>query len=251
MYLAYFDESGDSGLTNSPTNWFVLACVLVRDDDWETTIDRLVALRRRLRDNYRFPVRPEIKAQHVRRGTGVFRGLGMLREERWRVFREEMLRGEVLLQTVRAFGVAIGKGWAQSAMRDPREAAWVFGLTRLHRYCQALGERAIVFQDEGHLHLVRRLVRRMRRHQSVPSYLGGPARSFPTNRLVEDPNERDSRQSYLIQLADWNAYAAHRYREVAPLPQIPDCLWDELDDILVEEVSGLAGGPKGIVKYPK
>jgi hypothetical protein len=37
MYLAYFDESGDSGLVGSPTKFFVLSCVLVHQDDWLAT----------------------------------------------------------------------------------------------------------------------------------------------------------------------------------------------------------------------
>jgi len=34
MYLAYLDESGDTGLVNSPTAYFVLSCVLVHESNW-------------------------------------------------------------------------------------------------------------------------------------------------------------------------------------------------------------------------
>lgn len=34
MHLAYFDESGDSGVTDSPTRFFVLLCVFVHQDVW-------------------------------------------------------------------------------------------------------------------------------------------------------------------------------------------------------------------------
>ena len=55
MWLAYFDESGDSGhpaLVNTPTRFFVLAAVVLPQDVWLPTLDRLIVLRRSLRDRY-------------------------------------------------------------------------------------------------------------------------------------------------------------------------------------------------------
>jgi len=46
MYLAYFDESGDSGLKNSPTQWFVLSCVLIHQARWMESLNQLVKARR-------------------------------------------------------------------------------------------------------------------------------------------------------------------------------------------------------------
>src|SRR5437764_2611291 len=61
MFLAYFDESGDAGVVNSPTQFFVLACILVPETDWLAYLDKLVALRRRLRQRYSVKTRPELK----------------------------------------------------------------------------------------------------------------------------------------------------------------------------------------------
>ena len=46
MYLTYFDESGDTGVVNSPTTWFVLNAVLVHETAWLETNEALVRLRR-------------------------------------------------------------------------------------------------------------------------------------------------------------------------------------------------------------
>lgn len=52
MYICYFDESGDAGVASAtlhpPTNWFVLACVLMQDRDWLDILNELVALRKKL-----------------------------------------------------------------------------------------------------------------------------------------------------------------------------------------------------------
>ena len=49
MYLMYVDESGDTGLANSPTRYFVLSGIVVHESRWREFINALVAFRRTLR----------------------------------------------------------------------------------------------------------------------------------------------------------------------------------------------------------
>ena len=73
VYICYFDESGDPGVPsstlNSPTNWFVLGCVLMRDTDWRDALDATIDLRRTLKTKYGLPVRGELKGSHFLSGT--------------------------------------------------------------------------------------------------------------------------------------------------------------------------------------
>ena len=75
MYLAYFDESGDAGLVNSPTKFFVLSCALVHERDWLKTLDGLIEMRRRMRQQHGISPRPEIKSTHIRRSQGPLKPL--------------------------------------------------------------------------------------------------------------------------------------------------------------------------------
>jgi hypothetical protein len=61
MYLAYFDESGDAGLVNSLTRFFVLSCALVHEKRWLETLDGLVKMRAKMREQHGISPRPEIK----------------------------------------------------------------------------------------------------------------------------------------------------------------------------------------------
>jgi len=72
MYIAYIDESGDIGLVNSPTRYFVLACVLVHDSEWLNTLNQLIELRRYLRNTYGINTRTELKANDFVRGHGAW-----------------------------------------------------------------------------------------------------------------------------------------------------------------------------------
>jgi Protein of unknown function (DUF3800) len=52
MYLMYVDESGDTGLGRSPTNYFALSGIIVHESRWREFINQLIAFRKTLRAVY-------------------------------------------------------------------------------------------------------------------------------------------------------------------------------------------------------
>jgi hypothetical protein len=62
MYIMYADESGDSGLTKSPTRYFVLTGLVVHEANWHEMLDRLVAFRKRVRAKFGLLLAQEIHA---------------------------------------------------------------------------------------------------------------------------------------------------------------------------------------------
>lgn len=142
MYFAYFDESGDSGVgSGSPTRFFVLACVLVPALSWESTLNRLIDLRRWLRDEYGVPVRPELKALDFVKGRGGFTGSRVDRRERLAVY-AQCLRRVATIPDVKVFAIAIEKQGAAEAGWEPRTAAWTFALQRVDRFCRSRDDQA-------------------------------------------------------------------------------------------------------------
>jgi hypothetical protein len=253
MYLAYFDESGDSGhpaLVATPTRFFILSAVILHQDAWLPVLDRLIALRRDLRDRFRIPPRPEIKSQHIRSGRGVFRSLAMEEVDRLTLYRELMQFQERQLPEARCFCIAVAKARILKHQTDIREVAWMYALQRLDHMCKDDGDKALIFPDEGHGQFIRKLLRRLRRHHEISGHFGGRLR-IPTERLVEDPNDRRSHDSYLVQLADWNALACHRSRYIDPRPGMPNDLWDLMPGRHFVQVNELTGGPPGIVLWPR
>jgi hypothetical protein len=249
-HLAYFDESGDTGLVNSPTRFFVLACVLIPEAEWLTCLDALVALRSELKASLGIPTRPELKSTDLRRGRGPLLELKLSPDRRMRLFRGLMGRQSTMLPALRTFAIAIHKGDCAARRRDPRETAWQFALQRVDRFCRAADSRALLFPDEGHGPFIKRLTRRLRRFQNIPGAFGGRL-SVPIRRVIEDPNDRQSHDSYFIQLADWNAYAAHRSAYIAPTAGVPKDLWDALGASRLLDVNAVRGGPPGIVTWPQ
>jgi hypothetical protein len=58
----YVDESGDAGMVNSPTRYFVLTGIVLHELRWAPYLDQLISFRQRMRDAFGFRVREEFHA---------------------------------------------------------------------------------------------------------------------------------------------------------------------------------------------
>lgn len=252
MRLAFVDESGDPGATGSFS--YSLACLLVREEDWLPVLDQMIELRRFLRDRFGVPVRMELKANTVIRGSGPLRRLDLNAAERRRIFRLHLRIQDRL--PVRTFSVVIDKPhhFAVPQPSSPEHRAWEYLLQRLERESNSSGDRMLIFHDQGNDALIRRLARQRRRYAVVSKKFGPGTFNVPFTQLVEDPVPRDSRQSYLLQLADFAAYSA--FRKVYPptggptgITRVaaPDC-WDLIGASRHIQVSGRRDD--GIVWWP-
>lgn len=248
MYFAYFDESGDSGFTNSPTDTFTLACVLLHDSDWLNALDQTVAFRRFLKQKFGIPPRVELKATGLIHNKGEFRKIGLSFQARMAVY-EAAMRFQRKLGLVKVFSVVVVKSRIQKQQgTDVREVAWRYAIQRLERFGTAQKDNIMVVPDDGHGEFIRKKIRGMRRFSKVPSAYGNAALERNATNIVEDPVNRNSKESFFTQFADLNAYAA--FRMAFPGNTFDGKVWEKLGDARVAEVSMLSGGPQGIVIWP-
>ena len=252
MYLVYFDESGDTGVGNSPTTWFVIGAVLVHETVWTVTLDALVTIRRRLRETLGISPREELKAGHFQSGRGPFFHLNMTHRQRMSLYSDLMYFQSKL--PIECFAVAVHKPSLVQMRMDVRATAWTIGLQVLQRHLVLQDERAVLFPDEGNGRFFRRLVRRLRPQWSLSQYGIASSQFGSLRRILEDPSDRRSHDSYFVPLADMNAYAAHRSATIDPRDGVPAHLWSHLRghsrDIRVSDLGPWASGIPGIVKYP-
>ena len=62
MYLMYVDESGDSGLANSPIRYFTLTGMVIHELRWHEALQNIIAFRQRMRTRFGLLMREEIHA---------------------------------------------------------------------------------------------------------------------------------------------------------------------------------------------
>ncbi len=247
MFFAYFDESGDTGMANSPTATFALSAILVDDTDWLSALDQTIAFRRYLRDNFRIGPRAELKAAWLIHNKGDIRASGLTYPARLAAYRAAM-RFQRKAGVFRVFTVLIVKTRITKLPADVREIAWRYAIQRLERFGTSAKDNLHILPDEGHGEFIRKKIRLMRRFNRVPSAYGGSTLERNAENIVEDSSDRRSSESYFVQLADLNAYAA--YRKVFPANTFGEGIWDELGAARILEVNSLRGGPAGIVVWP-
>jgi len=218
MYLMYVDESGDAGLQNSPTRYFVLTGMIVHELKWNETVDRLITFRKRMRAAFGLQLREEIHA-----GTMLTRPASLVRIKRndrltiIRLFLDELSQ----MPHLNFINVRIDKQ-GKPATYDPFERAWE---ALIQRFENTLGYRnfpspkntrdmGTIFCDESDEGALRRLYRRMRVFNPVSSAswsIFSGYRQLPIGKVIEDPTIRQSHNSYFIQAADVAAFAAYQW----------------------------------------
>lgn len=216
MYLMYVDESGDVGLQNSPSRYFVLTGLVVHELRWSPYLDQIIAFRRRMRDQYGLYMREEIHAAAMINDPG-----DMVRIKRYnrlaiiRAFANELAQ----MSDLNVINVVIDKD-GKLPTYDVFEKAWQaliqrFENTISHRNFRGPNnsdERGLIIPDNTEGERLLRIIRRMRRYNPVPSKAGiGGYRNLQLQVVIEDPWLKDSGDSLFIQAVDLCAFLLYQY----------------------------------------
>ncbi|HXA18875.1 MAG TPA: DUF3800 domain-containing protein [Thermoanaerobaculia bacterium] len=219
MYIMYVDESGDTGVSKSPTKHFALSSMIIHELRWEATLQQLIEFRRRIRDKYGLKVAEEIHASAMISKPGPLARIS--RNDRLsilRAFLDEITR----LPDVNSINVVIDK-----RSTDTSDAIFDRGWrTLIQRFENTLSkrnfpgpanpdERGLIICDQTDSRL-NRLLRRMRRYNPVPNQetFGPGYRDLRLKYIVEDPVHRNSKDTYFLQAVDTIAFFL--YQAVAP-----------------------------------
>lgn len=212
----YVDESGDSGLVGSPTDFFALSGIVVHERQWRPFLDALLNFKKTMRSVYGLPVRAEIHASDFIKSK-VF---GMARHNRLAILRnalDELAKTPGIMIT----NVIVDKR-TKAAPYDVFSSAW---RTLFQRFENTLvhgnfpggfrDDYGIIFTDATAGLKLLRITRRMSVYNPVPNdpRFGGGYRNMPIVKIIEDPHGQDSAESMAIQMADVCAYFLHqRYK---------------------------------------
>ena len=229
MYLAYVDESGNIGLGAKGTKTFTLACVIVDTAKWVETFEALLRYRRYLKRKYGLPMRAEVKANYLLGNRQSFAELGLSEGARRKIYRQFLSLQQTL--GLICFAIVIRKDLMVDGGIGCREKAWEFLFQRLERFTTNEKAEMILMYDEGEGEIVRAIARKARRAGLVSSMYGAGYLKRPASLIFDNAVPKKSHQSYFIQLADLNAYAAFRRLYPPPLKVlqiVPTDTWDAL-----------------------
>lgn len=210
MYFLYVDESGDIGLNNSPTRYFVLSGLVVHEIKWHDTLEAIIDFRKYLKNAYGLKLREEIHSTDFIHSPG---DLSRIHKSiRLKILRE-VIDFQTKLPHISILNIVVDKQ-GKTSDSDIFNIAWMTLIQRFHNTIdyknfpgpQNPQDYGILITDQTDEPKLRLLARKMRRYNYVPSKFDSEAREIPVTTIVEDPIHRNSMHSYLIQLTDVNAF---------------------------------------------
>ena len=81
-YIAYFDETGDDGITTKSSSEFVLSSIYMPSEKWQENYDKFKTFRKELRKWTGLNVLEEIHTMHFLRDRGPYKNFGWSREQK-------------------------------------------------------------------------------------------------------------------------------------------------------------------------
>ncbi len=213
----FADESGDTGLEQSPTRYFLLCALVLHELEWKKCLVELVEFRRELRRDYGLKLRHEIHAREFINKPGA---LAIIPKYK----RLEILRkfADKIAQ-IRAFSLISVVVDKQSKRLDYNvfENAWQALVQRFENTISLKNFPSLVNSsdcgllscDNTDAPKLTSLIRKMRHYNPIPNnnFHGPGYRNITLNFLIEDPIFRDSAHSFLIQCADLCAYLLQQH----------------------------------------
>lgn len=209
MYLMYVDETGDTGLTASPTRYFGLSGIVVHESEWRRFISELIAFKKNMASVYNLPIRAELHASEL---------INKNKHQLEKHIRLAILRNTLdelaKFDFISITNVVVDKE-GKPEDYDVFNMAW---MTLFQRFENTLvygnfpggfrNDHGLVITDATSGEKLSRLVRRMAVHNFIPNQgqFGQGAINRPVVRIIEDPYGKDSRSTLPIQMADVCAY---------------------------------------------
>lgn len=258
--IVYCDETGDDGLEGSSSEAFILTSVYMPSYTWQVNFNCVKALRQKLHDEYGFHIDQEMHTKNFLTDKNPYRAYEWNHEQKIAILKQYV---EVICSLkLKAINVVIDKKAITTPNYNVLKNALTYTIQRIEN--DSKGEwNFLIISDKGRIAPMRKIARAIRAYNFVPSQFGRDASNQPIKNLIEDVLEKDSKESYFLQICDFISYFVHLYfmthYKHKPLPSRIQNL---IDESFVEKVMNMfsekgvlnekAGKAQyGLVIYPK
>ena len=193
----YVDEGGDSGLTNSPTRYFVLTGLVLHELRWRPYLDQLISFRQRIKAAHGLKLREEIHAAALLNKPGNL--VHIPRNDRLAILRD--FAGELgTMPDLNIINIVVDKQ-GKTPTYDVFGMAWKALIQRLRtrsrtitlpaRPTRMMGDGVPDHTEDKKL---TQLLRAMRQYNPITnqSQFAAGYRNLALGNILEDPNFRNS-----------------------------------------------------------
>lgn len=207
-FIAYFDETGDDGATTTSSEFFVLTSLYMSAEKWKANFDRIRKCRIELKEKYGFHTAEEMHTKHLLSDKDPYRKYEWTPEQRREIIKAFTLC--VAEMEARIINVIIDKTKFRDENYPVLENALKYNIQRIEN--DSGGEwNYIIITDQGRLPPMRKTARAIRAFNPIHSKYFAEYTNQPVTNLIEDILEKDSKESYFIQVCDFVSYMVHLY----------------------------------------
>ncbi len=210
MHIAYFDEAGDDGWPNKSSSIFVLSSLYFHHQDWRDNFSIIRDFRKKLYSEYRLPVGLEFHTMHFLKDQFPYHG-------KFRAIRREvLLKFARLIASLecKIINVVIDKNKIRANDYLVLEKALTYNIQRIENDMRSKTpehRQFMIITDPGRIAPMRRIARKIQRINFIPSHYDTQPYRREIENLIEDPLQKESSESYFIQLVDIVATITYLY----------------------------------------
>lgn len=207
-YLTYFDETGDDGITTASSDHFILTSIYMSAENWQDNFDKIRELRKDLKEQYGFHVSEEMHTKHFLTDKNPYRKYKWSKEEKQEIIIAftKMIGG----LNLKIINVIIDKTKIKKEDYPVLENALKYNIQRIEN--DSNGEwNYLIITDKGRTAPMRKTARAIRVYNPIQSQYSYGYRNQPIKNLIEDIMEKDSSESYFIQICDFISFFVHLY----------------------------------------
>lgn len=260
-YIAYFDETGDDGVTTASSDHFILTSLYMPAESWQQNFNLMRGLRKELRDKYGFHVTEEMHTKYFLTDKNPYRNYKWSKEVKQEIIKAFTLT--IAAMDLKIVNVIIDKIKFKDGNYHILENALKYNIQRIEN--DSDGEwNYIIVTDEGRIAPMRKTARAIRSYNPIQSKYSYGFVNQPITNMIEDIMEKNSAESYFIQTCDFVSFFIHLYFKTEfRHEELPKRVANVIDKGFVKRVmvtlkkSGRLNlkanetNPYGLVIYPK
>lgn len=206
--IVYCDETGDDGLNTKSSEAFILTSVYMPSTCWQDNYNTVKAFRSKLKKEYGFHVSQEMHTKHFLSDKNPYRAYKWTPDQKIEIIKKYTLM--IASLELSSINVIINKSLINVNSNYPvLENALTYNIQRIEN--DSHGDwNFLLITDKGRIAPMRKTARAIRAYNPIQSQFGGYINK-PIKNMIEDVLEKDSQESYFIQICDFISYFVHLY----------------------------------------
>jgi hypothetical protein len=260
-YIAYFDETGDDGNNTSSCDTFLLTAIYMPINKWQENYNKIKQLRKNLKQKYGFHSKEEMHTKYFISDKDPYRKYSWTKEVKREIIKEFTVAIANLDITI--INTLIDKTKIKKTNYKILETALTYTIQRIENDSKG-NWNYLIITDKGRLSPMRKTARSIRAYNPIKSKYSRKTFNKPIDSLIEDILEKDSQESYFIQVSDFVSYFIHLYQKcILNKNPLPNRMSSTIDTIFIKRIletlksnnkfnlNANKNNPYGVVIYPK